>query len=122
MPTFHFLVGTFNTPHLYTLAFDVPSPKVNGVIERNSLTDGNCDAAKGNHESTSLTNGNHCAKATLSILHRSAAIGSHSWLHLQPRPDSNSQNLYATAWTEPPSLCSYAVDSPRSIRHLNSVG
>jgi len=78
---YHFLVGTFNTPHLYTLSFSpYPSP-------------------------------------TLKILHRSDAIGSHSWLHLS----ESRRNLYATAWTDPPSVVAYAVDSPTQIRMLGTA-
>ena len=64
------LVGTFNTPHIYTLRFTPPSALV--VVVRNP------------------------------------AIGSHSWLALSP----SKNNLYATAWLEPPSIVSYAIEHP----------
>lgn len=79
------LVGTFNTPHIYTLRFTAPSK--------------------------------------LQILHRNPAIGSHSWLALSP----SKENLYATAWLEPPSIVSYSVMYPQSsqqigaeVRYLNA--
>lgn len=86
-----FLVGTFNTPQLYTLQFTPPSK-----------------------DSTS-------GKGSLRILHCSSAIGSHSWLHLSPPRHNGTQNLYATAWTDPPSVVAYAVDSPTKIRLLGSA-
>jgi carboxy-cis,cis-muconate cyclase len=83
MLTFHFLVGTFNTPHIYTLAFSL-SPD---------------------------------SRPHLRIVHRSNAVGSHSWLHLS----RDKKRLYATAWTEPPSLVAYAIEAPHEIRQINSV-
>ena len=95
---YDFIVGTFNTPQLYTLTFTPPS--------------------------------------TLTITKKHSAIGSHSWLHLtppfdtsnptpaQPRGHSSSiqrRNLYATAWTEPPSVVAYAVESPTSIKMLGQA-
>ncbi|KPI43017.1 Muconate cycloisomerase 1 [Cyphellophora attinorum] len=69
MPDSHnFIVGTFNTPHLYTLSFTPPS--------------------------------------TLTILAKHNAVGSHSWLHL----NESKTNLYATAWTEPPSVAAYKIN------------
>lgn len=66
-----FIVGTFNTPELYTLRFTPgPAPR-------------------------------------LDILRKSSAIGSHSWLALSP----DKQHLYATAWTEPPSIAAYSLTS-----------
>jgi len=74
-----FVVGTFNTPQLYTISFIPPS--------------------------------------TLKIIARHHAVGSHSWLHLQP----DKKHLYATAWTEPPTIVAYAVESPTEIRMLGSA-
>ncbi|RMD40636.1 hypothetical protein DV735_g4506, partial [Chaetothyriales sp. CBS 134920] len=100
MPEYDFLVGTFNTAHIYTLTFSLAE-------ERGG-------------------------KSSLAIAKRHDAIGSHSWLHLtppfdtaqpfpaQPRGQSTvaRRNLYATAWTEPPSVVAYAVESPTSIKLL----
>ncbi|KIX07757.1 uncharacterized protein Z518_02411 [Rhinocladiella mackenziei CBS 650.93] len=86
--SYDFFVGTFTTPHLYTLRFTPPST------------------------SSSKATGD------LQILHRSSAIGSHSWLHLTPPQKKGPRNLYATAWTEPPSVVAYTVNSPTDIRLL----
>lgn len=95
-----FFVGTFNTPHLYTLRFTPPTPA-----------------------SSSTTSGStkNSVSASLKVLHKSDVIGSHSWLHLHPTRHNGVRNLYATAWTEPPSVVAYAVDSPTSIRLLNTA-
>lgn len=80
MPDTHnFLVGTFNTPHLYTLSFTAPS--------------------------------------TLSIAAKHPAEGSHSWLHL----NESKTNLYATAWTEPPSVVAYSISDPtgKSLKQIS---
>ena len=87
---YDFLVGTFNTPQLYTLRFIPPSSPLK-------------------------------SSGSLKILHRASAIGSHSWLHLSPPRANGTRNLYATAWTEPPSVVAYAVDSPTNIRLLGSA-
>lgn len=50
------------------------------------------------HPSTSPNN-----PAKLEILKSSPAIGSHSWLALS----QDKKHLYATAWTEPPSIAAY---------------
>ncbi|KAK5051565.1 hypothetical protein LTR84_003217 [Exophiala bonariae] len=95
-----FFVGTFNTPHLYTLRFTPPTSK---------------------STSTSTLPPSSRNEGSLKILHKSKVIGSHSWLHLhRARPDG-TRNLYATAWTEPPSVVAYAVDSPTSVRLLNTA-
>ncbi|KIW43957.1 uncharacterized protein PV06_05003 [Exophiala oligosperma] len=87
--SFDFLVGTFNTPQLYTLRFTPSSQS--------------------------------CSSSTLKIVQRSSAIGSHSWLHLtSPRPDG-TRTLYATAWTEPPTVVAYAVHSPTQISLLGTA-
>jgi carboxy-cis,cis-muconate cyclase len=86
-----FLVGTFNTPQLYTIRFTPPRP-------------------------TSQDR----ASANLSVLHRSEAIGSHSWLHLNSSRLDGTHVLYATAWTDPPSVVAYSVKSPTDIRLLGS--
>jgi carboxy-cis,cis-muconate cyclase len=77
--SFEFIVGTFNTPHLYTLSFKAPS--------------------------------------TLSIIAKHSAVGSHSWLHL----NESKTNLYATAWTEPPSVVAYSISDPsgKSIKQIS---
>ena len=67
------IVGTFNTPHLYTLRFTPPT--------------------------------SHSSSSSLRVLTRTSAIGSHSWLALNKR----KTHLYATAWTEPPSVAAYAL-------------
>ncbi|KIW11705.1 hypothetical protein PV08_11007 [Exophiala spinifera] len=91
--SFDFLVGTFNTPQLYTLRFTPAS------------------------ESPSSS-----SSGTLKIVQRSFAIGSHSWLHLTPpRPDGTTRTLYATAWTEPPTVVAYAVHSPTQISLLGTA-
>ncbi|ETN46948.1 uncharacterized protein HMPREF1541_01137 [Cyphellophora europaea CBS 101466] len=75
----NFIVGTFNTPHLYTLSFVAPS--------------------------------------TLSIVAKHPAVGSHSWLHL----NESKTNLYATAWTEPPSVVAYTISDAagRSVKQIS---
>ena len=83
MTTFHFLIGTFHTPEIYTFAFEV----------------------KPNSETS------------LRFLHRSAAIGAHSWLHIS----KDKKALYATAWTTPPTLVAYAINAPNDIKKINSV-
>ena len=98
------IVGTFNTPSLFTLRFTPPSPS---------------------SPTTTTTTG------TLKILKQHPAIGSHSWLHLNPpsttstssSPSSQTQTqtLYATAWTDPPTLASYTVKTPTEITLLNTV-
>lgn len=73
----YFLVGTFNTPGIYTLRFQAP--------------------------------------ATLTLIHTSPAIGSHSFLALSP----SKSFLYATAWLEQPSVVSYVVNPNHAITLLN---
>jgi carboxy-cis,cis-muconate cyclase len=87
MAPYHFLVGTMNSPHVYTFSFTPPSSP--GKL------------------------------ASLKVAHKSDTVGSHSWLHLQTI--RNKRILYATAWTEPPSLVAYAIHSPTDIRYINSV-
>ena len=83
MPTFHLLVGTFHTPQLYTLTFNVvPDFPPN-----------------------------------LHVIHRSNAVGSHSWLHLS----HDKKSLYATAWTDPPTLVAYSIKAPNEIHQINRV-
>ncbi|KIV81373.1 hypothetical protein PV11_03564 [Exophiala sideris] len=78
-----FLVGTFNTPQLYTLRFTPPS--------------------------------SNTQPGSLTIIHRAKAIGSHSWLHLNPPRKDGTRTLYATAWTDPPSVVAYKVHSPTQL-------
>lgn len=75
----NFIVGTFNTPHLYTISFTAPS--------------------------------------TVSIVAKHPAVGSHSWLHL----NESKTNLYATAWTEPPSVAAYSIadTSGKAIKQIS---
>lgn len=77
----NFIVGTFNTPDLFTLTFNPPS----------TLT----------------------RQAPLVISNKSQAIGNHSWLGLSPKKHENDTErfLYATAWTEPPSIAAYSIKS-----------
>ncbi|OAP64223.1 hypothetical protein AYL99_00195 [Fonsecaea erecta] len=86
--TYNFLVGTFDTPELYTLKFTPPSSTSEGKLQ---------------------------------VVHCTSAIGSHSWLHLSPVKQDGTRNLYATAWTEPPSVVAYTVKSPADIQLLNSA-
>ncbi|OQO10972.1 hypothetical protein B0A48_05227 [Cryoendolithus antarcticus] len=58
--------------------------------------------------------------ASLRIFHVSSAIGKHSWLSLSRVRSNQTKTLYATAWTEPPSLAAYAIDDDRNIQYLNS--
>ncbi|KAL6252890.1 hypothetical protein RBB50_000609 [Rhinocladiella similis] len=90
--SFDFLVGTFNTPQLYTLRF-----------------------TPGSRSSSSSPS------STLKIVQRSSAIGSHSWLHLTPPRPDGTRTLYATAWTEPPTVVAYAVHSPTEISLLDTA-
>lgn len=86
------IVGTFNTPDLFTLAFSPPT-------------------------ATS-------PEASLTIIRASPAIGNHSWLALSPLDPTNPRGkrfLYATAWTDPPSVAAYSVQlSGREIQFLNA--
>ncbi|MCJ1224683.1 hypothetical protein MMC12_001328 [Toensbergia leucococca] len=56
-------------------------------------------------------------KPTLHITQRYDTIGAHSWLHLS----DNKKNLYGTAWTEPPCLVAYAINTANDIKLLNTV-
>lgn len=80
-----FLVGTFNSPLIFTLRF-IPASED--------------------------------SRPSLSVVTRSPAIGSHSWLSLS----RSKRNLYATAWTDPPSVAAYRVpeDSSEPLNLLNS--
>lgn len=88
----NFIVGTFNTPDLFTFTFTPPSSS-----SRNAF---------------------------LTIAQKSPAIGNHSWLGLSPQHGSRSEEecfLYATAWTEPPSVAAYHVKSSGlTITPINS--
>lgn len=94
--SYDFFVGTFNSPHLYTLRFTPTTSSSPRATETNN-------------------------SGSLKILQKSSVIGSHSWLHLHSTRRNGVRNLYATAWTEPPSVVAYAVDSPTSIRLLNTA-
>ncbi|EXJ83664.1 hypothetical protein A1O1_07288 [Capronia coronata CBS 617.96] len=97
--SYDFLVGTFNTPHLYTLRFTPPATPSSSTPSKGSLS----------------------SSGSLQIVHRASAIGSHSWLHLSPPKANGTRNLYATAWTEPPSVVAYTVKSPTDIELLGSA-
>jgi carboxy-cis,cis-muconate cyclase len=87
----NFIVGTFNTPDLFTLTFNPPSTRTR--------------------------------QAPLIIANKSPAIGNHSWLGLSPKKDNDTKEkfLYATAWTEPPSVAAYsAKDNGLTITPINS--
>ena len=103
MPAFPFLVGTLNAPYIYTLMFT--------PLSTPSQTNGDVGEHEGSRRIT--------PKAHLHILHRSRAVGPHSWLHLS---SDNKKNLYASAWTDPPTLAAYRIKAPDDIRHINSVG
>ena len=86
-----FIVGTFNTPDLFTFYFAPPSPTT--------------------------------PQASLSIVRSSPAIGNHSWLALSPFVSTQTKKrfLYATAWTEPPSIAAYSIQhSGRDIQFINA--
>lgn len=85
-----FIVGTFNTSHLFTLRFSPTTPN---------------------------------SHASLTIVKAHSAIGNHSWLALSPLNPSSGQDrlLYATAWTEPPSIAAYSIDSSTGdVRFINA--
>ena len=87
----NFIVGTFNTPDLFTFTFNPPSTRTR--------------------------------QAPLVITNKSPAIGNHSWLGLSPKAEATADErlLYATAWTEPPSIAAYSVKSRgASITPINS--
>jgi carboxy-cis,cis-muconate cyclase len=87
----NFIVGTFNTPDLFTFTFNPPSTRTR--------------------------------QAPLIITNKSHAIGNHSWLGLSPKTEASADErfLYATAWTEPPSIAAYSVKSRgASITPINS--
>ncbi|KAL2428764.1 Muconate cycloisomerase 1 [Exophiala dermatitidis] len=111
--SYDLLVGTFNTPQLYTLRFTPPtSPSTSDSTSTSTSTSLASSQESILSPSTSTSNG------SLEIIHRAAAIGSHSWLHLTPRKANGTRNLYATAWTEPPSVVAYAVKSATEIELL----
>ncbi|KAK7888577.1 hypothetical protein LTR67_008923 [Exophiala xenobiotica] len=95
--TYDFLVGTFNTPHLYSLRFTLPPSSSTTPPPKSS------------------------SSPSLKVLHRSSAIGSHSWLHLSPPKSNGTRNLYATAWTDPPTVVAYAVHSSTQISLLGTA-
>lgn len=81
-----FIVGSFNSPDLFTLQFTPPSP------------DGNI-------------------KASIFTIRPSPVIGNHSWLALT----KDKTELYATAWTTPPSIAAYKIkNSGREVQFLNA--
>lgn len=85
----NFIVGTFNTPELFTFTFNPPSTRTR--------------------------------QAPLTIANKSPAIGNHSWLGFSPKQDPKERFLYATAWTEPPSVAAYSIkDHGLSITPINS--
>lgn len=58
---------------------------------------------------------------SLQIVKQHDGLGSHSWLHLNPPDKDGVRNLYATAWTEPPSLAAYTIRDSTRIELLNRV-
>ncbi len=61
---------------------------------------------------------------TLTVVARSDATSAHSWLHLTPPNPSNPsepRNLYATAWSEPPTVVAYSVPNPTTFDLLGSA-
>lgn len=85
------LVGTFRSPALYTLTFESAA------------------ACSGTDTSPS---------SSLSISHKSAAVGGHSWLALSP----SKSHLYTTCWTSPPTVASYAIHPEnKSVTLLNTA-
>ena len=57
--------------------------------------------------------------ASLQVIKKADTIGSHSWLHLQTV--NSKRVLYATAWTEPPSLVAYDLSNLIDIKAINKV-
>lgn len=93
------IVGTFRSPALYTLAL--------ASSAANTATTTNNKPASLSSSSCSLT-----------VAHKSAAVGGHSWLGLSP----SKARLYATCWTSPPSVAAYAVQpGDHSVRLLNTA-
>ncbi|KAL2413634.1 Muconate cycloisomerase 1 [Exophiala dermatitidis] len=109
--SYDLLVGTFNTPQLYTLRFTPPTPTSDSTSTSTSTS-------LASSQESILSPSTSTCSGSLEIIHRAAAIGSHSWLHLTPRKANGTRNLYATAWTEPPSVVAYAVKSASEIELL----
>lgn len=53
----------------------------------------------------------------IEIIKEHQAVGSHSWLHLS----QDRQHLFATAWTEPPSLAAYRIRDHCTIDLINTA-
>jgi carboxy-cis,cis-muconate cyclase len=53
--------------------------------------------------------------ASLTVAKRSPAVGGHSWLALS----GDKTRLYATCWTDPPSVASYRIRHDASVELLN---
>lgn len=86
------VVGTFNTAELFTLEFD-PTDE------------------------------------SLRLLSVSPARGNHSWLSTATLPiqDANTSklpptHLYATCWTDPPSVAAYQISRPTEIGEIKRIG
>ncbi|KAG8166155.1 hypothetical protein KVR01_004707 [Diaporthe batatas] len=54
--------------------------------------------------------------ASLTVAKRSKAVGGHSWLALS----ADKTRLYATCWTDPPSVASYRIRDDASVELLNT--
>lgn len=86
MAPHHFLVGTFNTPAVFTIAFD-PAKRTLDVVHKSDAT--------GAHSWLSLN------------------VSARRWISGSPLTLTGLQEdksvLYATAWTEPPGLAAYSI-------------
>lgn len=96
---FPLLVGTFRSPTIYTLALK-PT------------------AASSSSSSSVGTDTSSIPPSTLSVSHKSTAVGGHSWLALSP----SKTHLYTTCWTSPPSVAAYSVNpTDHSVTLLNTA-
>lgn len=92
------LVGTFRSPALYTLTFE--------------------SAAASCGTDTTITTTTIFSPPSLSVSHKSAVVGGHSWLALSP----SKTNLYTTCWTSPPTVAAYAIHpGDKSVTLLNTA-
>lgn len=88
---FTLLVGTFRSPQIYTLNFKPPANATS-------------------HSPTKTPGGS----GSVSVSHKSPAVGGHSWLALS----ADHTRLYATCWADPPSVASYRLDPSTKTPHL----
>jgi carboxy-cis,cis-muconate cyclase len=114
-PPHHFIVGTFNTNLVFTLAFD----PVRESLEVVKINEGQAP-----HSWLALS-----VRRRLSFDSPPHFQSGNSLPPLLTRPcaiQDDKCRLYATSWTVPPAIASYAVSrsspsSPPSITHLSSV-